>query len=99
MPDTLADWLNLAEQAVDRIEHGANGVGEVSNLRDCLIGTLKSLKRDAGVEAAADDLYSLAALVVTQTEVLSLTPRQKRVLRDAARRFCERVTNTVPRVE
>jgi hypothetical protein len=65
---------------------------DLHDLRVLLINTMSFMKRDPGVEAAVDDLYS-AAKAIVRDAALGVHPvsRNVRFLRSALARFIERV--------
>jgi hypothetical protein len=80
---------------VSRILSAIEGGGGEMNLRDLqrrLVDLVVSIKPNPGVTAAAEDLFAAAAAMV-KDGVLHSQPeaRKRRLLRDARRRFEERV--------
>jgi hypothetical protein len=88
--ETTNERLTAIELVVVRIARG----GDQSDLRDLrvlLIDVMGLLKRNPGVEAAADDLYAAAAAVAMDTHMdWQPATRKRRLLTDASLRFCGR---------
>ena len=92
------------DERLAAIEHVVASLAESStqtNLRDLrvlLIDVIGLLKRDPGVEAAADDLYGAAMALVVDSAVGSQPlPRKLRLLRDARQRFHDRLLGATAR--
>jgi hypothetical protein len=88
---------------VSRILTAIEGGGGEMNLRDLqrrLVDLVVSIKPNPGVTAAAEDLFAAAAAMV-KDGVLHSQPeaRKRRLLRDARRRFEERVVGAEQVVE
>ena len=64
LAQTLAETLEFVEGAITRIEGGESREVEAHNIRAYLVNTLELVDRDPGIEAAADDLYAVAAAFV-----------------------------------
>jgi hypothetical protein len=75
--------------------------GREANLHDLrvlLINVMSLLKRNPGIESAADDLYAAAFALVTDSSVGSQPlARKLRLLRDARDRFCARLPGAAER--
>ncbi|SCY95009.1 hypothetical protein [Microvirga guangxiensis] len=89
--ETIRERIAAIEVVVDAIaEHG-----EDTNLRDLrilLINTMSLMRRDPGIEAAVDDLYSAArAIVKDAADSVHPVTRNVRCMRSALTRFTERV--------
>ncbi|WP_230533832.1 hypothetical protein [Microvirga roseola] len=64
------------------------------DLRVLLIDVMGLMKRDPGLESAADDLYAAAAaLVKDSSSGLQPIARKLRLLKDARERFCSRLSD------
>ena len=61
LAETLSETLSFIERALMRIENGESAEAEAHNIRAYLVNTLELVERDRGIEAAADDLYAVAA--------------------------------------
>lgn len=74
------------------------GETDLHDLRVLLINIMGLVKRDPGIESAADDLYAAAAALVKDSS-LGLQPiaRKLRLLKDARERFCSRLPSAVER--
>ena len=92
----IQDRLQHVEHAIERIEQGAGDITDLSSLRTYLLEILEQLERNPGIEAAADDLYDVAAALVARRADNSHSQGQKRVLREAALRFDERLSTAQP---
>ncbi|MET0742687.1 MAG: hypothetical protein ABWY78_04890 [Microvirga sp.] len=72
---------------------------DLRDLRILLIDVTGLLRRDPGIEAAADDLYAAAAALVTDNAVGSQPiARKLRLLEEARRRFCGRLSGAAERI-
>jgi hypothetical protein len=56
----LEETLGFIERALDRIRAGEAAAAELHNVRAYLVNILELVERDPGIEAASDDLYSVA---------------------------------------
>jgi len=93
----LEDRLKHVEDAVTLIEQGDGRTAELDTLRGNLIDILENVERNPGIEAAANDLYDIAAgTVVANAQERQLTNRGRRVLRDALMRLKERLATAQP---
>lgn len=59
--EILEDRLKHVQAAIALIEKGEGDRPELDNLRGHLIDILHVIERNPGIEAAADDLYEIAA--------------------------------------
>jgi hypothetical protein len=90
-PETINERLAAIKLVVPRVAQGCEE-SDLRDLRILLIDVIGMLKRDPGVEAAADDLYAAAAAVVRDNCVHSQPAARKlRLLIEAGLRFCGRV--------
>jgi hypothetical protein len=87
--DSFEDQRDLLKDASDQIAIGSGALHDVDNLRACLVEILEHLERDAGIEAAAHDLYRGAVAIVESGS--APTRRQQRLFEEAAQRFQERL--------
>src|SRR5215207_8487386 len=77
----LEDRLKHVESAVTLIEQGDGRTVELDALRGNLIDILENVERNPGIEAAANDLYDIAAgTVVANARERQQTARGRRVL-------------------
>jgi hypothetical protein len=92
---TFAETIDHRLAAIERVVESLAGASAESDLRDLrvlLIDVISLLKRDPGVEAAADDLDAAAAALVKDSAVGSQPlVRKLRLLRDARQRFHDRL--------
>jgi len=100
-PSTFAeifeDRLKHVESAVAVIEQGEGHRPELDSLRVHLIDILDVIERNPGIEAAADDLYEIAARAVTgSARERSSVSRERRIVREAALRLTDRLTSALP---
>ena len=99
----LAQTINQRIEAVKKVVNllvQAGRADDLHDLRVLLINTMSLLKRDPGTEAAVDDLYAAAAVLVTDAS--SGTPpsaRSLRILLSASDRFCNRLAAAMERIE
>ena len=100
---TLARTINERIEAVKKVVNLLAQAGrgdDLHDLRVLLINTMSLLKRDPGTEAAVDDLYAAAAVLVK--DALSGIPpsaRSLRILLSASERFCTRLAAAAGRIE
>jgi hypothetical protein len=91
----LAQTINQRIEAVKKVVNllvQAGRADDLHDLRVLLINTMSLLKRDPGVEAAVDDLYGAARVIVKDVAAgVHPVPRNIRLLRSALARFSERV--------
>jgi hypothetical protein len=101
-PDSLARTIDERLAFIDPIVEGIEQGGGESDLRDLrllLIDTIGLLKRDPGIEAAAEDLYAAAAALVSDSTASSQPlARKLRLLRTAHDRLRERLSGAAERV-
>ena len=85
LAETLSETLSFIERALMRIENGESAEAEAHNIRAYLVNTLELVERDPGIEAAADDLYAVAAAFLEGHQRAEHGPerRGRRVLREA----------------
>jgi hypothetical protein len=101
-PDALAktieERLAFIDPIVDGIEQGG-GEADLRDLRLLLIDTIGLLKRDPGIEAAAEDLFAAASALVSDSSSSSQPlARKLRLLRSAHLRLRERLNGAAERV-
>jgi hypothetical protein len=87
--DSFEAQRDLLKDASDQIAIGSGALHDVDSLRACLVEILEHLERDAGIEAAAHDLYRGAVAIVESGS--APTRRQQRLFEEAAQRFQERL--------
>ncbi len=93
----LEERLKHVEDAVALIEKGEVGRPELESLHAHLIEILDIIERDPGVEAAADDLYEVAARAVSgSARERQPQSRERRIIREAALRLKERLATAQP---
>ena len=97
---TLDEMLGLVERAVAGIEQG-RGAAELLELEQLLRQTLvhlpRLIQRDPGIEAAIWDLCDAAAALVRDSVARAMPmARKQRLLREANRRFHERLSCARP---
>jgi hypothetical protein len=66
--DALEETLGFVQRALDHIESGDSAEAELHNLRAYLINILDLIERDPAIEAASDDLYSVAQELAGEPE-------------------------------
>ncbi len=96
----LEEMLGLIERALAAIEQGG-GQSELRSLRkllqELLLNCMSLLERNPGIEAAASDLYAAASALVTDGARNSQPlARKLRLLREARRRFTQRLAAARP---
>ena len=97
---TLDEVLGLIEPAVAGIEQG-KGAAELLELeqllRRALVDLLRLIRRDPGIEAATWDLYGAAVALVRDHGAGEMPmARKQRLLREAHRRFHDRLGSAQP---
>jgi len=100
---TLAQTINERIEAVKKVVNLLVQAGrgdDLHDLRVLLINTTSLLKRDPGTEAAVDDLYAAAAVLVKDASSgIPPSARSLRILLSASDRFCARLGGAVDRIE
>jgi hypothetical protein len=95
----IGELTALVSRILSAIESGG---GEM-NLRDLqrrLVDLIVSIKPNPGVTAAAEDLFAAAAAMVKDASLHSQPEaRKRRLLRDARRRFDDRVVWAEPAID
>lgn len=99
-PSAYTQPIGELTAVVARILSAIESGGGEMNLRDLqrrLVDLVVSIRPNPGVTAAAEDLFAAAAAMVKDS-VLHSQPeaRKRRLLRDARRRFEERVVGAEP---
>jgi hypothetical protein len=86
------EMLEQIEPFLGAIEEGG-GDADLHRLRLQLVALTSQIERDPGIETAMTDLYSAAAALVEDRGIGSQPMARKlRLLRDARRRFRDRLT-------
>jgi len=92
---SFAETIRERIAAIELVTEAIAGHGKETDLRDLrilLINTMSLLSRDPGVEAAVDDLYAAARVIVMDAAAgVHPVTRNVRLLRSALVRFSERV--------
>jgi hypothetical protein len=96
--ETIDERLRAIGWLVDCLELDPTR-DDLRDLRILLIDVTGLLRRDPGIEAAADDLYAAAAALVTDN-MIGAQPiaRKQRLLRDARQRLCGRLNGAAERI-
>jgi len=95
--ETIRERIDAVELVVTLIAQEGKESG-LHDLRVLLINVMGLLKRNPGIESAADDLYAAAAAVVNDSSLGSQPMARKlRLLRDARERFCSRLPGAAER--
>jgi hypothetical protein len=90
----MRERLGFLESAVARMERGDGADAALREIGTFLLDLLTLVERDPGLELAADDLYEAAAVLAGGPSIADA--RRWRLLRDAARRFRERLDAAHP---
>jgi hypothetical protein len=90
----MRERLGFLEGAVARMEQGGGADAALREIGTFLLDLLTLVERDPGLELAADDLYEAAAILAAGPSIADA--RRWRLLRDAARRFRERLDAAHP---
>ncbi len=95
--ETINDRSATIELVVNLIAQEGRDA-DLHDLRVLLINVMEMVKRNPGIEWAADDLYA-AARAVVKDSALGSQPiaRKLRLLNDARERFCCRLAGAVER--
>ena len=91
--NALDETLACIERAIERICAGDGAEPELRNVRAYLVNLLELVERDPGIEAASNDLYQVAAVLVEGTDK---SPRMSRLLSEAFLRLRDRLAMTRP---
>jgi len=95
--ETIRERIEAVEVVVTLIAQEGRE-NDLHDLRVLLINIMGLLKRDPGIESAADDLYAAAAAHVKDSSAgLQPMARKLRLLKDARERFCSRLPGAVAR--
>lgn len=90
--EAIQERREAIELIVSLIAQEGRREASLRDLRVLLIDVMGSLKRDPGIESAADDLYAAAAALVKDSGYgQQPAARKLRLLRDARDRFCGRL--------
>jgi hypothetical protein len=99
---TIAQKINERIEAVKKVVNLIAQAGrgdDLHDLRVLLINTMSLLKRDPGIEAAVDDLYASAAVLVQDASTgIPPSARSLRLLLSASDRFSARLATAAERI-
>ncbi|KFG68563.1 hypothetical protein [Microvirga sp. BSC39] len=99
LAQTIKERIEAVKKVVNLLAQAGRG-DDLHDLRVLLINTMGLLKRDPGTEAAVDDLYAAAAVLVKDASSgISPSARSLRILLSASDRFCSRLVAAVERIE
>jgi hypothetical protein len=94
---TKRERLGFVERAVARIAQGDGADAALREIGAFLLDLLTLVERDPGLELAADDLYDAAAMLAGESRDSAIADaRRWRLIKDAARRFRERLDAARP---
>jgi hypothetical protein len=95
--ETIRERIEAVELVVALIAQEGREAS-LHDLRVLLINVMGLLKRNPGIESAADDLYAAASAVVIDSPLGSQPMARKlRLLRAAKQRFCSRLPGAAER--
>jgi len=98
LAEAVDEKLALIAPVLAKIEQNG-GSADLHHLRLHLIDANRLFQRNPGIEAAADDLYTAAAALVSdQAAHVELTARKLRILREAHVRLRSRLEGAAERV-
>ena len=98
LTDAVDEKLALIAPVVRQIEQGGQSA-ELRDLASHLVRALRLFERNPGIEAAADDLYAAAVVLVGENTKPSYpVARGRRLLKEAHVRFCSRLEAAADRV-
>ena len=89
----VEEALGVIERALDNIRTGKGVESELHTVRACLLEVLDLVERDPGIEAASDDLYSVARNVACGPD---RGRRMSRLLHEAFLRFRDPLDTAQP---
>ena len=89
----VEEALGVIERSLDNIRTGKGVESELHTVRACLLEVLDLVERDPGIEAASDDLYSVARNVACGPD---RGLRMCRLLSEAFLRFRARLDTARP---
>lgn len=93
----IADRQEAIQSIVSRIQQGSNDIG-LHDLQTLLVDVAGTVRRDPGIEIAADDLFAAAVAVVTDRNSNSQPlARKLRLLHDAGFRLQHRLAGAAER--
>jgi hypothetical protein len=92
----MRERLGFLESAVARMAQGVGADAALREIGTFLLDLLTLVERDPGLELAADDLYEAAAILAGGPDPAMADARRWRLLKDAARRFRERLDAAHP---
>jgi hypothetical protein len=99
LAQTITQRIEAVKKVVNLLAQAGRG-DDLHDLRVLLINTMSLLKRDPGTEAAVDDLYAAAAVLVTDASSgIPPSARSLRILLSASDRFCSRLAAALERIE
>jgi hypothetical protein len=94
----IDERLELIEALITRIDQ-AGAESDLKDLQLLLLDTIGLLRRDPGIEAAAEDLFAAAAALVSdRTTNASPIARKLRLFHSAHQRLKERLAGAAERV-
>jgi hypothetical protein len=95
---TKQERLGFVERAIARIAQGDGGAdAALREIGAFLLDLLTLVERDPGLELAADDLYDAAVMLARESRDSAVADaRRWRLIKDAARRFRERLDAAPP---
>ncbi|WP_230533260.1 hypothetical protein [Microvirga roseola] len=97
LADRITNKREAIQSALSRIEQRSNEA-DLHDLRSLLVDVVGAVRRDPGLEAAADDLFAAAAaVVVDKNENSQPFARKLRLLRDAGHRLHHRLVSATER--
>jgi hypothetical protein len=89
----IGETLDALKRALDRITAGEGAEAELHNVRVYLLNILDLVERDPGVEAASDDLFTVAKELTGGTD---RGTRMTRLANESLLRFRERLASARP---
>jgi hypothetical protein len=99
LAQTIRERIEAVKKVVNLLAQAGRG-DDLHDLRVLLINTMSLLKRDPGTEAAVDDLYAAAAVLVKDAlSGIAPSARSLRILLSASDRFYTRLAAAAERIE
>jgi hypothetical protein len=98
LAQTISERIEAVKKVVNLLAQAGRG-DDLHDLRVLLINTMSLLKRDPGTEAAVDDLYAAAAVLVKDASSgIPPSARSLRILLSASDLFCTRLRAAADRI-
>lgn len=94
--EAIEETVSFIERAIDRVARNEGAEAEFHNVQAYILNILELVERDAGIEAAADDLQNAVRFFVVTLADQGDAPRRGRLMREAYLRFHDRLATARP---